>query len=332
MSISSDAPLSHRRLRQNSHIRELTREVRVSSDQFVQPLFVIEGITEKQAVPGLNAVYRETTASLIAQVEADLAAGISKFLLFGVPEAKALHNFDFSFLSTQVHALKQHFGQGIWLAVDVCLCSSTEHGHCGVLNNDGDHVLNGDTVTALSNAAVSYAAAGADCVAPSDMMDGRVAAIRDALDSAGLERTVIMSYSAKFHSGFYGPFRLAADSSPAPDNRLTDRSSYQIDPARPNDALLSSARDADEGADILMVKPGLPYLDVLSDLSAEIPLPWAVYQTSGECAALELLAREQLADRAQSNLETWTAFVRAGASIIISYNARFAPEWLSSKA
>ena len=331
MSITSGATLSQRRLRQNSHIRELTREVRVSTEQFVQPLFVIEGITEKQAVPGLNAVYRETTASLIAQVEADLAAGISKFLLFGVPEAKALHNFDFSFLSTQIHALKQHFGQGIWLAVDVCLCSSTEHGHCGVLNNDGDHVLNGDTVTALSDAAVSYAAAGADCVAPSDMMDGRVAAIRDALDSVGLERTVIMSYSAKFHSGFYGPFRLAAGSSPAPDNQLTDRSSYQIDPARPNDALLSSARDADEGADILMVKPSLPYLDVLSDLSAEIPLPWAVYHTSGECAALELLAREQLADRAQSNLETWTAFVRAGASIIISYNARFAPEWLSSK-
>ncbi|MDG2154724.1 MAG: porphobilinogen synthase [Gammaproteobacteria bacterium] len=331
MSITRGAALSQRRLRQNSHIRELTREVRVSAEQFVQPLFVIEGLAEKQSVPGLNGVYRETIASLITQMEADLAAGISKFLLFGVPEAKALHNFDFSFLSTQVRALKQHFGHSIWLAVDVCLCSSTEHAHCGVINDDGDHVLNGDTVAALSDAAVSYAAAGADCVAPSDMMDGRVAAIRHALDSAGLERTVIMSYSAKFHSGFYGPFRLAADSSPAPDNQLTDRSSYQIDPARPNDALLSSARDADEGADILMVKPGLPYLDVLADLSAEIPLPWAVYHTSGECAALELLAREQLADRTQSNLETWMAFVRAGASIIISYNARFAPEWLSSK-
>lgn len=331
MSITSDARLSQRRLRQNNHIRQLTREVRVSAEQFVQPLFVIEGLTEKQAVPGLNGVYRETVASLITQVETDLAAGTSKFLLFGVPEAKALHNFDFSFLTAQINALKQHFGQDIWLAVDVCLCSSTEHGHCGVINNDGDHVLNGDTVAALSDAAVNYAAAGADCVAPSDMMDGRVATIRDALDSAGLERTIIMSYSAKFHSGFYGPFRLAANSSPATDNPLSDRSSYQIDPGRPNDALLSAARDADEGADILMVKPGLPYLDVLSDLSAEIPLPWAVYHTSGECAALELLAREKLADRGQSNLEAWTAFVRAGASIIISYNARFAPEWLSSK-
>jgi len=327
---NNDAEMNQRRLRQNRHIRELTCEVRMSAEQFIQPLFVAEGLGDKQAVPALPGVYRETPASLIAQIESDLAAGISKFLLFGVPADKALHTFDFSYTSTQIRAVKKHFGARIWLAVDVCLCSSTEHGHCGVLNEAGDHVLNGDTVAALCEAATSYAAAGADCVAPSDMMDGRIAQIRDALDAAGYERTIIMSYSAKFHSAFYGPFRVAADSAPAANNRLSNRASYQIDPARPNDALLSSLRDADEGADILMVKPGLPYLDVLRDLAAEIPLPWAVYQTSGECAAIELLAREQLTDRATANIEVWTAFIRAGASIIISYNARLACGWLDN--
>jgi porphobilinogen synthase len=326
---NSNAPLNQRRLRQNRHVRELSREVRVSAEQFIQPVFVAEGLSKKEAVPGLAGVYRETPASLITQIEADLAAGISKFLLFGVPADKALHNFDFSYTSARIRALKDHFGERIWLAVDVCLCSSTEHGHCGILNDAGDHVQNGDTVAALCDAAVSYAAAGADCVAPSDMMDGRIAGIRDALDAAGFERTVIMSYSAKFQSAFYGPFRVAADSTPAAGNTLTNRASYQIDPARPNDALLSCARDADEGADILMVKPGLPYLDVLRDLAAEIPLPWAVYHTSGECAAIELLAREQLTDLSNANTEVWTAFVRAGASIIISYNARHARQWLA---
>jgi porphobilinogen synthase len=327
---NSNAHLKQRRLRQNRHIRELTREVRVAAEQFVQPLFVVEDLAAREAVPGLGGVYRETPASLIAQIEADLATGISKFLLFGVPADKALHGFDFSFTSAQIRAVKEHFAERIWLAVDVCLCSSTEHGHCGVLNAAGDHVLNGDSVAALCDAATSYAAAGADCVAPSDMMDGRIGQIREALDAAGYERTVIMSYSAKFQSAFYGPFRVAADSSPAANNKLSDRASYQLDPARPHDALLSSLRDADEGADILMVKPGLPYLDVLCSLSAEIPLPWAVYHTSGECAAVELLAREQLTDRVTANTEVWTAFVRAGASIIISYNARFAREWLDN--
>ncbi|MEE8281200.1 MAG: porphobilinogen synthase, partial [Gammaproteobacteria bacterium] len=173
-----------------------------------------------------------------------------------------------------------------------------------------------------------YASAGANCVAPSDMMDGRVAAIRQTLEQAGLDRTLIMSYSAKFHSSFYGPFRLAAESTPDKNIPLSDRGSYQIDPARPNDALLSALRDDREGADILMVKPGLPYLDVLAELSARIPKPWAVYQTSGESAAIELMARENLIRREAANLETWTAFVRAGASIIITYDARHARTWL----
>ena len=154
------------------------------------------------------------------------------------------------------------------------------------------------------------------------MMDGRIAAIRATLDDNGHERTLLMSYAAKFHSGFYGPFRLAADSAPGTDNVLQDRASYQIDPARPTDAVASAGRDAEEGADILMVKPGLPYLDVLADLSARVPLPWAVYQTSGEQAAIDVLAERDLLDAARAQRETWTAFRRAGAAMIISYAAR----------
>jgi porphobilinogen synthase len=295
----------------------------------IQPLFVVEELTEREAVPGLNDVWRETPVSLLQQIEADMSAGVHKFLLFGVPAGKSEHEFNFDFLAQQINAIKQRFGTDIWLAVDVCLCSSTTHGHCGILNDEGNHVVNDKSVAELARAALTCAQAGADCVAPSDMMDGRVAAIRAALDTANLEQTVIMSYSAKFMSAFYGPFRVAADSAPATTVELRDRASYQIDPARPDDALLSSLRDDDEGADILMVKPGLPYLDVLADLSAAIPKPWAVFQTSGESAGFELLAREGLAERSRINGEAWTAFLRAGATAIISYDARHARDWLA---
>lgn len=322
------AGLSLRRLRLNRHIRELTRDVRVSHEQFIQPLFVAEGIGAREPVAGLDQVWRDTPDTLLKQIEQDLADGISKFLLFGVPANKAEQHFSFEFTASQVAAIKQNFGDDIWLANDVCLCSSTSHGHCGVLNDATDHVVNDVSVAVLAEAALAYAQAGADCVAPSDMMDGRIGAIREALDGAGIDQTVLMSYSAKFQSAFYGPFRDAADSAPARDIRLRDRASYQIDPARPSDALLSSLRDDDEGADILMVKPGLPCLDILAELSAEIARPWAVYQTSAEAAGFNLLAREQLGDRALLNTEAWTAFCRAGASIIISYDARKAREWL----
>lgn len=314
--------LSLRRTRLNRHIRELTRETHVQPQQLIQPLFVVDGIGEREPVPGIDALYRDTSQSLLQQIEADIAVGTNKFLLFGVPAKKQEAHFDMSFTTTQIETIKQRFGDDIWLAVDVCLCSHTAHGHCGVLNTAGDYVRNGATVEELANAAGRYAEAGADCVAPSDMMDGRVAAIRATLDKSGCERTTLMSYSAKFHSHFYGPFRLAADSAPAKQTRLRDRASYQIDPARPTDALASSQRDAEEGADILMVKPGLPYLDVLADLSKQIPLPWAVYQTSGEQAAIDLLARHDLIRRDAAQRETWLAFKRAGASMIVSYAAR----------
>jgi porphobilinogen synthase len=323
------ARLGLRRLRQDPHIRGLTREVRLHPEQFIQPLFVVEGLDAPVAVPGLAGVNRDTLDTLLRQVEADLAAGIRCFLLFGVPREKHAHGFHHDFTARAIGALRQRFGQDIWLAVDVCLCAHTTHGHCGILDDTGTHVLNADSVDALVEAAVAYAQAGADCVAPSDMMDGRIGAIRRALDAAGRERTVMMSYAAKFHSAFYGPFRVAADSAPAEGIALTDRATYQLDPARPNDALLSAQRDAAEGADILMVKPGLPCLDVLARLSAEQPQPWAVYQTSGEQAALEGLAAQGLTDLRRAQLETWTAFARAGAAIIISYAARRAREYLA---
>jgi porphobilinogen synthase len=322
--------LDLRRLRQNEHVRALTREVHVRLDQLIQPLFVAEGITAAQAVPGLTGVHQDTSESLLRQVEQDLKAGVSKFLLFGVPTAHSERQIDWSFTAAQVRSLKARFGRDIWLATDVCLCSSTPHGHCGVLAAEGDHLDNDASVAELVQAALAYSQAGADCVAPSDMMDGRVAAIRGALDGAGLERTVLMSYAVKFHSSLYGPFRVAADSAPKSGSALKDRASYQLDPARPNDAWLCAERDAAQGADILMVKPGLPYLDLLRELSRAIRKPWAVYHVSGEFAALEALAAMGLADRAALHREILIAFRRAGASMIITYGARYARDWLSA--
>lgn len=323
-----DQSLGLRRLRQNQWVRDLCKQVRLGVDQFIQPHFVVQGLTAKQAVPGLTGVFRETPDSLLAQVENDLEKGVRKILLFGVPSEKKLAAFDPSFTASQIAELRKQFGKDIWIGVDVCLCSYTEHGQCGILNDAGDHVLNNETVQSLASAALAFAQAGADCVAPSDMMDGRVAAIRRTLDQASLDQTLIMSYSAKFNSKFYGPFRAAADSAPKGDVLLKDRATYQIDPARPEDAFLSSQRDANEGADILMVKPGLPYLDVLASLSKRLPLPWAVYEVSGEYAAIELMHEKGLLNGPAAHVEAWTALVRAGASMIISYGARQAREWL----
>lgn len=319
--------LTLRRLRASPQVRSLVREVSVTSERLIQPHFVVEGLKKREAVPGLGDVHRETGESLLRQVEADLAAGIDKLLLFGVPAAKAEREFHFGYTAGCITELRRRFGRDLWIAVDVCLCSFTEHGHCGLLDSEREHVENGATVAELARAAREYAQAGADCVAPSDMMDGRIGAIRRALDGSDLERTLILSYAAKFHSCFYGPFRHAADS--APRSGPADRASYQIDPARPSDALLCAQRDAEEGADILMVKPGLVYLDVLARLSAQVPRPWAVYEVSGEYAAIEALAAQGLVDRARAHVEIWTAFARAGAQMILSYGARHAREWLS---
>ncbi len=324
MDLSSSAAMSLRRLRQNRFVRELSREFRVHPEQLIQPLFVVEGLSKPKPVPALTGVHQETRESLLRQIESDLEAGVSKFLLFGVPLKPDLHQVQWTgeFLAGAIHDIRKTFGRDLFLAVDVCLCSLTDHGHCGILNETHTSVENAASVAELARLAVVYAHAGADCVAPSDMMDGRVAAIRAALDQAGDCETLIMSYSAKFHSKFYGPFRLAANSAPRGHTPLRDRATYQLDAGRWSDALLSSERDVREGADILMVKPGLPYLDVLYRLSQAIPRPWAVYQVSGEYAAIELLGREGLIDAGAAHAEAWLAMVRAGASMIITYGAR----------
>jgi porphobilinogen synthase len=319
---------SNRRIRSSPIARALAKEVHFDVSKLIQPLFVVEGISKKEAVPGLSGVFRETESTLLAQVEHDLEKGVKSFLLFGVPASKSAKNFNYDFTAGQLQALKKRFGSDIFLSVDVCLCSYTTHGHCGILADSEDHVDNGQSVNALAQAALAYAQVGADCVAPSDMMDHRVRAIRETLDEHKLYQTLIMSYSAKFHSGFYGPFRAAADSAPKGNLKITDRATYQIDPAHPSDALRSSLRDQDEGADILMVKPGLPYLDVLKELSSQIPLPWAVYEVSGEYAAIELMAEKGLIDARRAHLESWTAFFRAGAQMVITYGARNAKEWM----
>ena len=323
-----DQNLTLRRLRQSKHIRELTREVTVDRLRLIQPHFVVEGIHGRESVPGLTGVYRETSETLLKQVESDIEAGVTKLLLFGVPGAKATSGFSYDYTAAQIAGLRKRFGKDLWIAVDVCLCSATSHGQCGIVSAEGDHVENAATVTELARAALTYAQAGADCVAPSDMMDGRIRAIRTTLDANKLDRTLLMSYSAKFNSKFYGPFRAAADSAPKGDIALKDRATYQIDPARPTDALVSSRRDAEEGADILMVKPGLPYLDILAHLSKEIEKPWAVYEVSGEFAAIELMAAQGLVQGPAAHVESWTAFFRAGASMVITYGARYAKEWL----
>ena len=320
--------ISLRRLRQSPLIRDLVREYRVSVDQMIQPLFVVEGLSNPESVPGMTGVHRETPDSLLKTIENDLEAGVKKFILFGVPGEKRLKDFNPDFTAQRVASIRKRFGKDVFLAVDVCLCSSTTHGQCGVMAAEGDHLDNVASVEALASAALAYAQAGADCVAPSDMMDGRVGAIRKLLNEAGLFETLILSYSAKFHSKFYGPFRAAADS--APKGGLKDRATYQIDPSFPSDAYASSLRDAQEGADILMVKPGLPYLDVLAKLSAEIHKPWAIYEVSGEFAGIELLGQSGLIQAPAAHVEAWTAMVRAGASIIITYGARYARQYLEA--
>ena len=320
--------VSLRRLRQSPWIRELVKEYRISVDQLIQPLFVVENLGAPEEVPGLTGTFRDTSESILKRIEKDIEVGVRKFILFGVPAEKRSEKFQSDFTARQIQAIRKRFGKEIFLAVDVCLCSQTLSGQCGVLTTESDHLDNSVTVEELRRLALSYAQAGADCVAPSDMMDGRIGAIRQSLDEHDLFQTLIMSYSAKFHSKFYGPFRLAADSAPKGPSVLKDRATYQIDPACPKDALLSSLRDAQEGADILMVKPGLPYLDVLYRLSTEIQKPWAVYEVSGEFAAIELLGKNGLMNGPAAHLEAWTAFLRAGASMIITYGARFAQSYL----
>lgn len=321
-------PVTQRRLRSDVHMRELAATVKLSHRSFIQPVFVEEGIDTPRLVNGLNNVQVDTADSILYSIERDVNQGVTKFLLFPVPAKKAASDFDFSFAAKTIERIKTAFGAGIWIAADVCLCSYTDHGHCGILNDDHSQVLNSKTVDVLTQYSSLLANAGADCIAPSDMMDGRIGSIRTRLDALGFEQVSIMSYAAKFSSQFYGPFRDACHSAPN-TNGLKNRKSYQVSPFNINDAIASALRDEKEGADILMVKPAALYSDVIARLKQQTLKPVAAYHVSGEYAAVELLAEKGLLDRKAAHLEVWAALQRSGADIIISYAANQAKEWIA---
>lgn len=306
------------RLRANRHLRDLCAETEFNRAQLIQPLFIVEGLSHDEPITGLRGTTRQTIESAVRQVESDLAAGVTHFILFPVPGEKRADGFSHTFAQAAIRALKTRFGRDLCLWIDTCLCSSTTTGHCAVL--DGEHINLNKTLNALSQAALAFAQAGADGISPSDMMDGRVASLRATLDENGFGLTPVMSYSTKFASNFYGPFREAADSAP----QFGDRRHYQLDPRMRSAALAASERCAAEGADLLMVKPGLTSLDLIRPIHKRTGKQVGAYQVSGEYAGLALLAENGLLNFDAALLETWHVFKRAGAQFIITYGARYA--------
>ncbi len=308
-----------RRLRTSETMRALVRETRLSPDMFMLPLFVCEGEGVRREVASMPGVFNLSVDEVVREADAARAEGVKSVLLFGLPEEKdqvgsAAYDPDAP-VQSAVRALKRELPD-VLVTTDVCLCEYTDHGHCGIIVDN--EIANDPTVDQLVRAAVSHAAAGADIVAPSDMMDGRVGAIRQALDERGFEHTAIMSYAAKYCSAFYGPFREAAGSAP----KFGDRRSHQMDPANTLEALREVEQDIEEGADIVMVKPAVPYLDVLSHVKETFQYPTAAYHVSGEYAMLKAAARNGWIDERRAMLETLTSIRRAGADIIITYYAR----------
>ena len=315
-----------RRLRRSEGMRRLVRETRVAPADLVQPLFVVTGAGVDRPIPSLPGqrhVSPDVAADLAAEAQ---ARGVGGMLLFGLPDSKDEQGSsawdDAGPVPSAIRAIKSQ-APGLPVLTDVCLCQYTSHGACGVLH-DGE-VDNDATLPLLAKVALSHARAGADAVAPSDMMDGRVGAIRSALDGDGLAETAIFAYSTKFASAFYGPFRDAAGSRPASG----DRKGYQLDSANAREAVREALLDAAEGADALMVKPAMPYLDVIARVRDASPLPLAAYQVSGEYAMLEAAAAAGALDRRTAILESLTAIRRAGADLVLTYWASEAAEWLT---
>jgi porphobilinogen synthase len=319
-----------RRLRASPALRALVRETELSAHDFILPLFVSEKVSRPAPVSSMPGVFQFALDDLVEEAAAAHGAGVAGVLLFGIPahkdeRASAAFAED-GIVQRAVRALKKRC-PGLLIITDVCLCEYMVHGHCGIARFDGErvHVENDASVELLVQAAVSHAQAGADIVAPSDMMDGRIGAIRAGLDAAGFPDAVILSYAAKFASAFYGPFRDAAESAPV----AGDRRGYQMDAANAAEALREVALDVEEGADIVMIKPGLPYLDVLWRVKERFEMPTAVYSVSGEYAMLKAAAAQGWLDEKSAVLEQMIAFKRAGADIIITYWARSLAEWLS---
>jgi porphobilinogen synthase len=315
-----------RRLRATHALRGLVRETRLDPADFVYPMFVAHGIDRREPIPAMPGIDHLSIAHAVIEAGEAASLGIPAVLLFGLPASKDEEGSgawdDEGIVQLATRAIKEAHPDLIVIA-DLCLCEYTSHGHCGVIRPDGA-VDNDATLELLARTAISQVRAGADIIAPSDMMDGRVGSIRAALDEDGHTDTPIMAYSAKFASAFYGPFREAADSAPA----FGDRRGYQMDPANGNEALREARLDVEEGADILIVKPALPYLDLVRRIKDETTVPLAAYNVSGEYAMVKAAAAAGYLDEQATILETLTSIRRAGADIVITYHAKEAARWL----
>src|SRR5437660_5652113 len=320
-----------RRLRRSAGLRNLVRETKLGAHDFILPLFVSEKISARQDIASMPGVFQFALSEIAEESRRALDLGLQAVLLFGIPkdkdeQARSAYAEN-GIVQQAVHAIKVRCPDLV-VITDVCLCEYMSHGHCGVTRMDGEHfhVLNDESVELLAKTAVSHAVAGADMVAPSDMMDGRIGAVRAALDQAGFDQTGIMSYAAKFASVFYGPFRDAAESPP----QFGDRRSYQMDPANADEALREVELDLSEGADIVLVKPALPYLDILWRVRERFGRPTAVYHVRGEFGVVKTASEKGLIDERAAVLEIMTSLKRAGADFIVSYWALDLMEWLKS--
>jgi porphobilinogen synthase len=317
-----------RRTRRTAGLRGLVRETRLSPEDLIYPIFVSAGEDVRTPVASMPGIFQLSINHAVTEAQRAHDLGVPAVLLFGVPDQKdeaATGAYDpEGVVQLATRAIKEATPE-LLVVTDVCLCEYMSHGHCGVVEKETGEVLNDVSLELLARTAASQAEAGADIVAPSDMMDGRVAAIRSELDNEGFENTPIMAYAAKYASAFYGPFREAADSAP----QFGDRRSYQMDPANAREALLETGLDIEEGADIVMVKPALPYLDVLRRVRETTALPVAAYNVSGEYAMVKAAAQNGWLDEQRAVIEALTGIKRAGADIIISYHAPDVARWLS---
>lgn len=315
----------HRRLRENKVIRGMVRETYLHTSDFIYPLFVVEGTNIKNEISSLPGNYHFSIDRLHEVVKDMEDVGVKSVILFGIPDHKDECGSgaydDNGIVQKAVRKIKE-LNQDIFVITDVCMCEYTSHGHCGIIHDE--YVDNDETLDYIDKIAVSHAKAGADMIAPSDMMDGRILTIREALDENGFKNIGIMAYSAKYCSAFYGPFREAADSAP----QFGDRKSYQMDPANVREAMLEIEDDIDEGADIIMVKPAMPYLDVIRLARDRYDVPIAAYNVSGEYAMVKAAAKAGVIDEKRVALEMLTSIKRAGAKMIITYYALEAAKWI----
>lgn len=315
-----------RRLRRNDTIRRMVRETTLSLDDLIYPIFIDETLDDRREIPAMPGQFRIPLDQVRDEALEIVSMGIPGIILFGIPahkdeEGSEAYNPD-GIIQRAVSEIKDEVGDELVVMTDVCMCEYTSHGHCGILR--GDEVDNDQTLELLAKEALSHAEAGADVVAPSDMMDGRVAAIREVLDDNGYGDTILMSYAAKYASAFYGPFRDAADSTPS----FGDRKSYQMDPGNANEAMQEVYLDIQEGADIVMVKPALSYLDIITRVKDRFKMPTAAYNVSGEYSLVKAAAQAGMVDEQKITLEILSSIKRAGADMILTYHAKDVANWI----